>query len=429
MENAFSITPSHVNNNAEIDVIFIHGLTGRSGETWGSPPSWLAWISAQCDANVFVADYPSKFLHSASEFTLLELGRLFDDAIESGEFGRRPIAFVVHSLGGILLKQALQLSVASNSNLAKLTKYVCFIATPHKGSSFANLLSAVTGYHSALVEKLKPWSEDLAQLLMFYRDFAASTVVDTSSFYEKIPLGLQFVVDRKSADPEVAHCSPIAISADHRSICKPTRPDATVFAHTRKRLQILARRYTTEFAEAKRYRYLDNLAKQRIQTKRISPNKFSLVTEVVIGQHSERLKAYDAQLITKLNQFGFVLNGQNCVVKKASTSEVHRSHIENEIEVDKTGKRNVVYDMEVLATPMSAAKLELLLLADERALSFKLAVPAANQRSGHLADAVARAVLQRELRGRLEDRLMSVSRDGRGVLEHVDLVRNESGNH
>lgn len=62
MENAFSIVCKHPLENAELDVIFIHGLTGNSGDTWGAPPKWLSWISEQCRANVFGADYPSKFL-------------------------------------------------------------------------------------------------------------------------------------------------------------------------------------------------------------------------------------------------------------------------------------------------------------------------------------------------------------------------------
>jgi hypothetical protein len=56
---------------------------------------------------------------------------------------RRPIAFVVHSLGGIVVKAALNRSSTVQGtrlkDIAPVTFGICFLGTPHRGSKSASL--------------------------------------------------------------------------------------------------------------------------------------------------------------------------------------------------------------------------------------------------------------------------------------------------
>ncbi|KAL8883885.1 MAG: hypothetical protein Q9215_007946 [Flavoplaca cf. flavocitrina] len=84
---------------------------------------------------------------SASQSTIHQhAGSLLSDLADQrgiSECYRRPILFVVHSLGGIIVKAALNKSAATQGTrlkeIAPATFGVCFLGTPHRGSSSASL--------------------------------------------------------------------------------------------------------------------------------------------------------------------------------------------------------------------------------------------------------------------------------------------------
>ncbi len=65
------------------------------------------------------------------------------DQREVADHYRRPIAFVVHSLGGIVVRAALNRStsvqVTRLKDIAPVTFGICFLGTPHHGSKSASL--------------------------------------------------------------------------------------------------------------------------------------------------------------------------------------------------------------------------------------------------------------------------------------------------
>jgi len=65
------------------------------------------------------------------------------DQREVAEYYKRPIAFVVHSLGVIIVKAALNRSTATEgTRLREITPAIfgiCFLGTPHRGSGSASL--------------------------------------------------------------------------------------------------------------------------------------------------------------------------------------------------------------------------------------------------------------------------------------------------
>ena len=110
----------------------------------------------------------------------------------------RPIIFVAHSLGGIIVKQALVWAhrEPQYQTIKKHTLGVVFFGTPHRGSDKANygkiLANVATGMmhkpKSKLINALQNNSEQLMRLTSEFKFEAPDMEIMT--FYETKPMGL-----------------------------------------------------------------------------------------------------------------------------------------------------------------------------------------------------------------------------------------------
>ena len=171
---------------------------------------------------------------------------------------KRPIIFVVHSLGGILIKQMLRSSSDGGNprgsdfpKLALSTRLVIFLATPHAGSSMARLAESVHAVSSMVIsglvstvqwlpisgpirwlasravergpftKALESGDPYLGDLAAWYRNNAPEIGIETRAYYENSGVvGAKIVVDKDSANPGISGVEAIALDADHFSICK-----------------------------------------------------------------------------------------------------------------------------------------------------------------------------------------------------------------
>ena len=86
-------------------------------------------------------------LSSSSRNTIHQHARnLLSDLVDlraESELSQRPLIFVVHSLGGIIVKAAINLSRSTEGTkekeIAPATAGVCFLGTPHRGSPSATI--------------------------------------------------------------------------------------------------------------------------------------------------------------------------------------------------------------------------------------------------------------------------------------------------
>lgn len=260
------------------NVVFVHGLGGHNRETWqydkGDETSfWPQWLYDDLNAASGGMSHPVgvwSLGYPAEVFQVLFFSRERDDSIPqrawnlidmlvSHRLADRPIVFVTHSLGGILVKQMLRSSrdagdprVGDFPKLALSTRLVIFLATPHTGSSMARLAESVPavasmvlsgllstvewlpiggmlrafarravrrGHFTKALERGDPYLEDLAA---WYRNNAPEIGVQTRAYYENTPeKGIAIVVEKDSANPEVSGVEAIALDADHGSICRP----------------------------------------------------------------------------------------------------------------------------------------------------------------------------------------------------------------
>jgi protein SERAC1 len=147
---------------------------------------------------------------------------------------RRPLIFVVHSLGGLVCEQALLVCRASNEQrlaaVLESTVGIVFMGTPHKGSELAKWGSRVATYlqhirkvNKKIVETLKVKSEVLAsveqdfQQLLLKPEHKEKTRI--FCFYEEIAIPfVGTIVPKESAI--LAQYSNASIHANHMDMAR-----------------------------------------------------------------------------------------------------------------------------------------------------------------------------------------------------------------
>ena len=232
------------------DVIFIHGLGGDPRATWAAGSTtecWPDWLAQDLPAaNVYLLGYPTDIISTwlTGEMSLYERAKAVLDHFAARGLGKRPIAIIAHSLGGLLGKQLLRAGHDAPdedwNSIAKSCELVMFLATPHSGSSVASALGFVLPkLSSKLMKLLQNGNEHLDELNEWYRNKAeARTVV----YYEKFPTRGLEIVSQQSADPGVAGGIVVPVDADHIAICKPADRDATIYLSTKRHLEKMAAR-------------------------------------------------------------------------------------------------------------------------------------------------------------------------------------------
>jgi len=171
-----------------VDVVAVHGLQGDAYETW-THENGTMWLESILPdkipfARIMTFGYNSTIAFSSSAAKLEDksvelINRLSmkRSSVENGS--TRPIVFVCHSLGGIVVKKALILAHERSSdthyrNILDNTKAIAFLGVPHRGAdaawwfSFASsaLKGATLGTstHTALVKGLQDASPTLATI-------------------------------------------------------------------------------------------------------------------------------------------------------------------------------------------------------------------------------------------------------------------------
>ena len=265
----FGIHPYHQSDAPKADLVLVHGLMGDSTGTWtgkddkGQPTYWPDWIrERRPDVNIWRADYDSSltaWLQPAMPFDQIA-GSLLMHAQDQG-LGTRPIHWVGHSMGGLIIKHLLcQARLNSNPDwkaIAAAYSAVTFLGTPHHGADlanwkgyFANFLSAADllfagGFWGSAgrlfvrvresldgekrqshIDQLAAHNRDLGKLnddfshwLQAARD--SGRLVRARNYFETEPVrGMVTVVPNASAKLSNALVLEAGVPEDHFGICK-----------------------------------------------------------------------------------------------------------------------------------------------------------------------------------------------------------------
>ncbi|RWA04471.1 hypothetical protein EKO27_g10640 [Xylaria grammica] len=172
------LTPLHDPEPHEIDCIAISGLASHPFGSWqpkGSSKSYM-WIRDDLprllpDARPIIYGYDTT-LQDRNSFQLV--GDLSLELIHQlsahgwSSVGCKPLVFLAHSLGGIVLKQAIVIAsdkLDADNPIVRSVQGAVFFGTPNHGMEQSHLMALVKGqYNEQLVADLSPNSIYLQQL-------------------------------------------------------------------------------------------------------------------------------------------------------------------------------------------------------------------------------------------------------------------------
>ncbi len=231
-------------------VIFVHGLGGHAYDTWRRAADdgsfWPLWLAEDVEGlTVDTLAYeaaPSNWLGTSMALqdravNVLK-GLLSSPGLRDG-----PVAFICHSLGGLIVKQML-LDLDRQKGrrpeaaalLDRVTQ-VIFVATPHTGSRKGSLLDRLRflAWPSAIARTLVANDPALRAINVSYRGLAQERNGSLRHLvlYETRGTQAGMIVDEASADPGLPGRPPIPIDADHIRIAKPADRGSMLYALVR----------------------------------------------------------------------------------------------------------------------------------------------------------------------------------------------------
>jgi len=140
-------------------IVFVHGATGNAISTWTNESTGAYWPRLIADdpvfreEDIFVYEYPSPML--GSSYNINELAEDIRLALSDAVIpNHKRIIFVVHSMGGLVVRQYL----LKYRDVADQVAFVYFYATPTTGSPMATLATLFS--HNPQLGNLRPMKAD-----------------------------------------------------------------------------------------------------------------------------------------------------------------------------------------------------------------------------------------------------------------------------
>ncbi|KAN0086995.1 vegetative incompatibility protein HET-E-1 [Elaphomyces granulatus] len=244
--------PKHIH----VDLVAVHGLNGDAKRTWTHGETNALWLQDFLprdvkNIRVMSFGYNASAALGNTTATIADhakdlLGCMVDKREEEDE-KTRPIIFVGHSLGGIVIKQALfQAKIEPQyQTISEATVGIIFLGTPHRGSdkaSYGEVLAnvATTVMHNpapGLINVLRANSDALMRLTTDFRFQLPNYQV--CSFYEMKPMPefSSLIVEKHSSLLDIPWEDQVPVDANHEEICKFAHPDDVVYEKLFKRVR------------------------------------------------------------------------------------------------------------------------------------------------------------------------------------------------
>ncbi|KAM6906007.1 protein SERAC1 [Lycodopsis pacificus] len=251
------------NQPIKADVLFIHGILGAAFKTWRQkdrdvseeekeaesredytecwPKSWLAAdcpnlrvLSVEYDSHL--SDWMAKCPAEKQRKSLAYRSRELLKKLKLAGVGERPVVWVAHSMGGLLVKKML-LDAAEDPDMHELlknTKGIMFYSVPHHGTFMAEYSVSVRYllFPSVEVRELCKDSPALCNLNENFLNMAKEKEFKVLSFAETLPTTIGpmikiLVVPTQSANLGIGEL--IEVDTDHLNICKPEKKDSFLY--------------------------------------------------------------------------------------------------------------------------------------------------------------------------------------------------------
>lgn len=244
------------------DVLFIHGLMGAAFKTWRQQDQALTekvsgdetryttcwpktWLARDCPAlRIISVEYDTSLSDWRARCPTERKSIAFRSnellqKLRAAGVGDRPMVWVSHSMGGLLVKKML-LEASRNPEMSTVidnTRGIIFYSVPHHGSHLADYSVNVRYllFPSLEVKELSKDSPALKALQDDFLEFAKDRNFQVLNFVETLPTSIGsmirlHVVPVDSADLGIGDL--ITVDVNHLNICKPKKKDAFLYQRT-----------------------------------------------------------------------------------------------------------------------------------------------------------------------------------------------------
>ncbi|KAH8896577.1 hypothetical protein GQ53DRAFT_889819 [Thozetella sp. PMI_491] len=230
-------------DNSVGDLVFVHGLGGSAWKSfsWNRDTScfWPRWLPSEEEIlskfRILTFGYNSKFHGAAANLDILDFAKdlllqLMTAASTNPEHQSRPIIFIVHSMGGLVVKKAYSLGKHDKlyANLVSRIRGIVFLSTPHRGSRYAKVLNKILSAMplgrppKAYVAGLEMQSSAIQDINESFRQQCDGLLL--CSFYETLKTSLRLtkvlIVEKDSAILGYPNEMSAAMDANHHTVCK-----------------------------------------------------------------------------------------------------------------------------------------------------------------------------------------------------------------
>lgn len=228
------------------NVVFVHGLGGHPYNTWQrrkwnwrrmrrevvEDSLWPVWLAQDLKGlAVFSLGYNSpatKWIGSAMPF-LDEADNIFRLLLVDASLRDRPIFFVCHSMGGLIVKKVMRNAKERDEeeNIASFldrTNHVAFLGTPNTGADKATLLERLRFFTwpTDSSKDLVANKSELRDLNKAYRRLAKERdeTLRHLVYFETAPTLFGLIVPPDSSDPGLPDTEATGVEANHVTISK-----------------------------------------------------------------------------------------------------------------------------------------------------------------------------------------------------------------
>jgi pimeloyl-ACP methyl ester carboxylesterase len=234
------------------DIVFVHGLGGGSHSTWKNGATGFFWpdeLGKELpECGVWSAGYEAGMVpwFGADGLPIEDRAVNLGHKLTTGNLGDRPIVFITHSMGGLMVKeiivQSLTAGDAALSAFVSRIAGIVFCGTPHRGSD-----AALMARRLGAILRTQPHIRDMAagerhldrmhsRFVEWHRKAQPLTEAYTEGLGMKRRLWWLrwlprlMIVPPGSADPQLAGCRCIPCHDDHVDLVKPASREHDVYA-------------------------------------------------------------------------------------------------------------------------------------------------------------------------------------------------------
>jgi|GEM_PF-2749883 len=232
-------------------IVFIHGLDGDIRKTWMSNPMdekslWPRWVGEDTGCPVWLLGYGAAMSRWKADAMALprQATAVIERLSNEPSLLEGPLILIGHSLGGLVIKFALQhgmsRDVERHKELASNIKGIVFVGTPHFGSKLATV-AAWSHFMRAnpQVSDLRLDDANLETLNQYFLKLRGDLSFKTRIFMETQPVRLPWwlggrlfpgvtIVSPMSSEAHIPGEVGIPIETNHITICKPKDRNAAI---------------------------------------------------------------------------------------------------------------------------------------------------------------------------------------------------------